>query len=326
MLSRSVALYVSLTQQRHYCRWGAGAAVLHNPRSEPLMETMDARILPDGRTIVVVDREHPSGWHDSIGLDLPVYIARNASSAFEPAVPPTLEQSVAFDNVTGGHGPACGPQVATIADATGTIIALSTAQFDHPGCACTRGGAAVRAAPPVQKIMPDTDISGHDIAGGGCQPATPVNTTASACAASCARDPKCSAWTYVKPGTPIHPALPPGYSYCCHKACGPQSPHDGPGCPAVEHGRQCCVSGVLDPAAWAPAEPIPILCGYRHHILPAKTAKSDDDAQGRPRADSDVFDVRRFGARTLPTAASAAWRWAQACQRTTRARTKDGGI
>ena len=76
--------------------WAAGAAVLHNPRSEPLMETMDARILPDGRAIVVVDREHPTGWHDSIGLDLPVYIARNASSAFEPAVPPTLEQSVAL--------------------------------------------------------------------------------------------------------------------------------------------------------------------------------------------------------------------------------------
>ena len=69
------------------------------------METMDARILPDGRTVVVVDREHPTGWHDSIGLDLPVYIARNASSAFEPAVPPTLEQSVAFDNVTAPRQP-----------------------------------------------------------------------------------------------------------------------------------------------------------------------------------------------------------------------------
>lgn len=255
--------------------WSAGRAVLHSPS---LMETMDARILPDRRTIVVVDREHPDGWHDSLGLDLPVYIASNASSPLEPALPPTLEQSVAFDNITGGNGPACGPQVATIADANGEIIALSTAQFDHPGCACRTDGTAVRVMLPVQQFMPDTDISGHDIAGGGCQPATPVNTTASECAAGCARDPKCSAWTYVRPGTPIHPALPPGMSYCCHKACGKQSPGDGPGCPAVVHDRRCCVSGVLDPATWAPVEPTSILCAYRHHILraTAQVIETDD--------------------------------------------------
>ena len=83
------------------------------------METMDARILPDGRVVVIVDRENPHGWHDSIGLDLPVYIAPNTSSPFGPAIPPTLESSVHFDNITGGFGPACGPQVATIADASG---------------------------------------------------------------------------------------------------------------------------------------------------------------------------------------------------------------
>eukprot|EP01052_Picozoa_sp_SAG31_P032048 SAG31_NODE_3470_length_4235_cov_1.596712_2_plen_1063_part_00 len=260
--------------------WGPGTAVLHNPLHN-LMETMDARILPDGRVVVIVDRENPHGWHDSIGLDLPVYIASNTSSPFVPAIPPTLESSVQFDNITGGFGPACGPQVATIADANGTIIALSTAQFDHPDCVCRRTGwrngiAAVRTTQPttVQKFMPDTDISGHDIAGGGCHPAVPVNVTAQECAKSCEGNSKCSAWTWVKPGTPIHPPLPPDMSYCCHKACGKQSPKDGPGCPAVERDHKCCDSGVLDPAAWAPAEPYPIRCGYRHHILPAWIASS----------------------------------------------------
>ena len=243
------------------------------------METMDARILPDRRVVVITDRENPDGWHDSLGLDLPVYIASNTSSPFVPAIPPTLEQSVQFDDITGGFGPACGPQVVTIADANGTIIALSTAQFNHPDCVCRHTGrrdgiAAVRIAQPVpvQKFMPDTDISGHDIAGGGCQPAVPVNVTAQECAAGCARDSKCSAWKWVKPGTPIHPPLPPGKSYCYYKACGKQSQKDGHGCPAVQRDHKCCDSGVLDPAAWVPAEPVPIRCGYRHHILPARTA------------------------------------------------------
>eukprot|EP01043_Picozoa_sp_COSAG02_P016892 COSAG02_NODE_753_length_17610_cov_23.119753_16_plen_244_part_00 len=233
------------------------------------METMDARILRDGRVVVIVDRENPSGWHDSIGLDLPVYIAPNVSSPFVAAIPPTLEQSVAFDNISGGYGPACGPQVATIADASGKIVALSTAQFDHPDCKCTRDGVALRAAnKPVLKFMVHTDISGHDIAGGGCQPAQPVNITAQQCAITCVQDPRCEAWTYVRPGTPIQPTLPPGMSYCCHKACGKQSPRDNPGCPIVEYNRQCCDSGVLDPATWAPPEPTAIRCGYRHHVLP----------------------------------------------------------
>ena len=257
--------------------WSNGTAVLHN---EPhnMMETMDARILPDRRVIVITDREHPGGWHDSLGLDLPVYIASNTSSPFAPAVPPTLEQSVQFDKISGGFGPACGPQVATIADGNGTIIALATAQFDHPHCVCRRTGgrsgiSAVRTTPPtpVQTFMPDTDIDGHDIAGGGCQPPVPVNITAQECAAGCARDSECSAWTWVKPGTPINPPLPPGMAYCCHKACGKQSPKDGPGCPTVQRNQKCCDSGVLHPASWAPAEPVPIRCGYRHHILPART-------------------------------------------------------
>eukprot|EP01047_Picozoa_sp_COSAG01_P022493 COSAG01_NODE_1337_length_10667_cov_77.938115_5_plen_878_part_00 len=258
--------------------WSAGTAVLHNPPSN-LMETMDARILPDRRVVVIVDRENPRGWHDSIGLDLPVWIASNTSSPFVPAIPPTLEQSVQFDKFAGGFGPACGPQVATIADANGTIIALSTAQFDHPDCVCRHAGrhdgvVTLRTAQPtpVQNFMPNTDISGHDIAGGGCQPAVPVNVTAQECAAGCARDSKCAAWTWVRPGTAIHPPLPPGMSYCCYKACGKQSLKDEPGCPAVERDHKCCDSGVLDPATWVPAEPVPIRCSYRHHILPARTA------------------------------------------------------
>lgn len=263
--------------------WSDGTAVLHNPRHN-LMETMDARILPDRRVVLITDRVHSTGWHDSLGLDLPVYIASNTSSPFAQAVPPTLEQSVGFNDISGGYGPACGPQVATIADINGTIIALSTAQFDHPDCVCRRTGrrdeisaarstspVPVHEALPVQGFMVNTDISGHDIAGGGCQPPVPVNITAHECAVECARDSKCSAWTWVKPGTPISPPLPPGMSYCCHKACGKQSPNDGPGCPAVERNHSCCDSGVLDPASWMPPEPTPIRCGFRHHILHART-------------------------------------------------------